>query len=94
MRGLAALPPEADDTFLVKIYHFVTVLSIAYRYLHSMPTSLQCETEEKSIWRQNSGRASKDAYQLGTKKWANDDCPVLRSPAVPSEGCAANDLSK
>ena len=54
-----------------KLYHgFQNDISI----LHSLPTSVQHEMEEKSIWRQESGRAS----NCGQKKWAvTDRLPAL-----------------
>ena len=73
--GLWPLSQKAGETFLrkyaSKLYHgFYNVISI----LHSSPTSVQHEMEEKSIWRQESGRAS----NCGHKKWAvTDRLPAL-----------------
>jgi len=47
----------------VQICYFVTVLRMTYGYLHSLPTSVQYEIEEKSIWRQKRGRARKKLYR-------------------------------
>jgi len=54
-RELGLSPREPDDIF-VKISYFITVLTMTQRYLHSLPTSVQYEMEEKSISRQKSGR--------------------------------------
>ena len=35
--------------------------------MHSLATSVQYKMEEKSIWRQKSGRANNNACPLGTK---------------------------
>jgi len=58
--GGGSLQPQKLKTLSVKCY-FVTVLGMTQRYLHSLPASVQCEMEEKSIWRQKSGRTSNNA---------------------------------
>jgi len=45
LAGLRSETPEVDDIF-VKISCFVTVLRMAWRYLHSLPT-IEYEIEEK-----------------------------------------------
>jgi len=42
-----AKPPEADNTFFVKMCYFVVILGMTSPYLHSLPTSVQYEMEGK-----------------------------------------------
>ena len=49
--------PEADDTFCENVIYFEPVL----KYMHDYTNHFNYEMEQKSIWRQISGRASKNA---------------------------------
>ena len=64
--GLGLLSQKLRTLF-VNMCYFATVLRMTQRYLHSLPTSVQYEMKEKSIWRQKSARASNSACPLGTK---------------------------
>jgi len=67
---LGAKSPEADDIFV----------KICYLSRFSLPTSVQYEMEQKSIWRQKSGTARNSACPFGTKMGGQS--PAL--PALPS----------
>jgi len=56
VEGLGQCSPPEDEGTFVKIC-YLTVLIMTRRYLHSLPC-VQYEMEEKSIWRQKSGRFS------------------------------------
>jgi len=60
-------------TLLVKMCYFASVLRLTKRYLrYSLPAIIQYEMEEKSIWRQKSGRASNHKMLAGSRP----ACPV------------------
>ena len=80
VEGLGALPQKVSILFLLKICYFVTLSRMKSQYLHSSPTDIQYEMEEKSIWRQKSGRASNNTFH-----WAQN--VGRQSPALPNKIC-------
>jgi len=73
--GLCSQKPT---TLLTKLCYFVTVLGMTQRYLHLLPTSVQYEMEEKSVWRQKRVGALPNRLSRLTKELVSKACNVSK----------------